>query len=84
MPISNIDTLGSQAMTLSTGLSSGVFSMIVFGTCWVADIDTIDEFSHGLRNLFKPLNQKNRIQHEEAISQEDEQNLSELWESFKK
>lgn len=80
-----MDALGSQALTLSTGLSSGIFSMVLFGTCWVGDIDTIEEFSHGLRNLFKPLNQKNRIQHEEMISQEvDDQSLSELWESFKK
>ncbi|KAG0657584.1 Altered inheritance of mitochondria protein 11 [Monosporozyma unispora] len=83
VPMNKTDTLGSQAITLSSGLSTGIFSMVLFGTCWINDIDSIEEFTQGFRHLLKPFNEHNHRQQEELITQEDDQSLSELWNSLK-
>lgn len=38
----------AKALILSSGLSVGLFSMAIFGGCWINDISTLQEFSQGV------------------------------------
>ncbi|SMN18257.1 similar to Saccharomyces cerevisiae YER093C-A AIM11 Protein of unknown function [Maudiozyma saulgeensis] len=43
----------TKALMLSSGLSLGLFSMFIFGGCWIYDISTLKEFSQGMSGFFK-------------------------------
>lgn len=41
----------ASALVLGTGLATGGLSMMIFGSCWIADISTFPEFSFKLKRL---------------------------------
>lgn len=41
----------TSALVFGTGLATGGFSMLVFGTCWIWDISTFQEFSLKAKHL---------------------------------
>ncbi|CAR22088.1 Altered inheritance of mitochondria protein 11 [Lachancea thermotolerans] len=40
-----------SALAFGTGLATGTFSMLVFGTCWVWDISSLAEFTLKMKKL---------------------------------
>lgn len=60
--------------------------MALFGTCWIADIDSIDEFTTGFKKLLKSLNTRNNVRnHQDKVSlTDDQQSLTEIWDSLTK
>lgn len=60
--------------------------MALFGICWIADIDSIDEFTDGFRKLLKPLRTRNDAMNNQNTfsSVSDDQSLTEIWDSSKK
>lgn len=74
--------LGPQAIVLSTGVSTGLFTMLLFGGCWIGDVDNVEEFTTGLRKLLSPLNRNKAVQ-DKLITEGDDTTLKEIWDSFK-
>lgn len=55
--------------------------MALFGVCWIADIDSIQDFTSASRNLLKPLSR--RIHGDNEISPEmKDQTFAEVWDSI--
>lgn len=73
---------------LSTGLSTGIFSMVLFGICWITDIDSVEEFTEGFRKLLRPLNTRNSsnnyLDTTSLSSIDNQESLKEIWDSLKK
>ncbi|CCK69465.1 Aim11p KNAG_0C03610 [Huiozyma naganishii CBS 8797] len=55
---SSTKLIAPQAVALSTGLSAGFFSMVVFGTCWIFDINSVQEFTLGFKRVLSPLSER--------------------------
>ena len=56
----------AKAFLLSTGITTGLFSMILFGGCWIFNISTPNEFRSKMEKMFRRSEEQNNLMDNEG------------------